>query len=41
MGEISREEYDASRYTYPEVEAKRTREALDAMKEKRAGKHIE
>lgn len=38
-GEISREEYDAWRYTYPEIEAKRTREALDAMREKRRVNH--
>lgn len=38
-GEISREEYDEWRYTYPEVEARRTREALDALREKRKTEH--
>ena len=33
-GEITKEEYDAWRYTYPELEAKRTREALDKQKSK-------
>ena len=33
-GEITKEEYDQWRYTYPEVEAKRTREALDEQKSK-------
>lgn len=32
--EISKEEYDRWRYTYPEVETQRTREALDAMRAK-------
>ena len=36
-GEISKEEYDRWRYTYPEVEAQRTREALDALRETKAG----
>ena len=36
-GEISKEEYDHWRYTYPEVEAQRTREALDALRETKAG----
>lgn len=40
-GEISREEYDAWRYTYPEIEAKRTREALDAIRAERKEKHKE
>ncbi|MBQ4562463.1 MAG: transcriptional regulator, partial [Clostridia bacterium] len=31
-GEISKEEYDRWRYTYPEVEAQRTREALDELR---------
>ena len=31
-GEISKEEYDHWRYTYPEVEVQRTREALDEMR---------
>ncbi|MBE7055377.1 MAG: helix-turn-helix transcriptional regulator [Ruminococcaceae bacterium] len=31
-GEISKEEYDHWRYTYPEVEAQRTKTALDAMR---------
>jgi len=34
-GEISKEEYDQWRYTYPEVEAKRTRESLDEMRAKK------
>ena len=36
-GEISKEEYDRWRYTYPEVEVQRTREALDAMRENNKG----
>ncbi|MEA4852871.1 MAG: helix-turn-helix transcriptional regulator [Christensenella sp.] len=40
-GGISREEYDAWRYTYPEIEAKRTREALDAIRTERKAKHKE
>ena len=32
-GEISKEEYDHWRYTYPELEAQRTRDALDGMRE--------
>ena len=36
-GEISKEEYDRWRYTYPEVEVQRTRDALDAMRETKAG----
>ena len=32
-GEISNEEYDRWRYTYPEVEVQRTRDALDVMRE--------
>lgn len=31
-GEITKEEYDAWRYTYPEVEAERTKAALDARR---------
>ncbi len=31
-GEISKEEYDRWRYTYPEVEVQRTREALDILR---------
>ena len=31
-GEISKEEYDRWRYTYPEVEVQRTRDALDEMR---------
>ena len=34
-GEITKEEYDHWRYTYPAVEAQRTREALDALRAKR------
>ena len=33
-GEISKEEYDRWRYTYPEVEVQRTREALDELKKR-------
>lgn len=31
-GEITKEEYDHWRYTYPEVEVQRTRDALDKMR---------
>ena len=31
-GEISKEEYDRWRYTYPEVEVQRTRDALDEIR---------
>ena len=31
-GEISKEEYDRWRYTYPEVEVQRTRDALDKIR---------
>ena len=31
-GEISKEEYDRWRYTYPEVEVQRTRESLDEIR---------
>lgn len=31
-GEITREEYDHWRYTYPKVEAQRTRDELDALR---------
>ena len=31
-GEISKEEYDHWRYTYPEVEVQRTRDALDELR---------
>ena len=34
-GEITREEYDHWRYTYPAVEAQRTRDRLDALRAKR------
>ena len=33
-GEISKEEYDLWRYTYPEVEVQRTRDALDLLRNK-------
>ena len=33
-GEISKEEYDRWRYTYPEVEVQRTRDALDSLRNK-------
>ena len=32
-GEISKEEYDRWRYTYPKVEVQRTRDALDKLRE--------
>lgn len=35
--EISKEEYDQWRYTYPEVEVKRTRDDLDKLREKKEG----
>ena len=38
-GEITKDEYDAWRYTYPEYEAERTRERLDALREKRANEN--
>ena len=34
-GEINKEEYDRWRYTYPEVEVQRTRDALDVLKERK------
>ena len=37
-GEITREEYDRWRYTYPAMEAQRTREELDALRGKKADK---
>ena len=33
-GEISKEEYDRWRYTYPEIEVQRTRDSLDALRKK-------
>ena len=33
-GEISKEEYDLWRYTYPKVEAQHTRETLDSLRNK-------
>ena len=36
-GEISKEEYDRWRYTYPEVEVQRTRATLDALRKTKAG----
>lgn len=33
-GEITKEEYDTWRYTYPEVEAKRFRESIDTLRAK-------
>jgi len=35
-GEISKEEYDTWRYNYPRIEAERTRERLDALREKKS-----
>ena len=37
-GEITREEYDHWRYTYPRVEAERTRAALDELRERKKEK---
>lgn len=37
-GEITREEYDHWRYTYPKVEAERTRAALDELRERKKEK---
>ncbi len=37
-GEITREEYDHWRYTYPKVEAQRTRDELDALRKARQAK---
>jgi len=34
-GEITKEEYDQWRYTYPKMEAEQTRRELDALREKR------
>lgn len=36
-GEISKEEYDHWRYTYPELEAQRTRDALDKIRKSKDG----
>lgn len=33
-GEITKEDYDKWRYTYPEIKAQRTREAFDRIREK-------
>ena len=35
-GEITKEEYDHWRYTFPRVEAERTRERMDELRKKRA-----
>jgi len=40
-GEITREEYDHWRYTYPAVEAQRTRDELDALRAKRKAAETE
>ncbi len=40
-GEITREEYNHWRYTYPEVEAQRTRDRLDALRAKRKAAETE
>lgn len=37
-GEITKEEYDHWRYTYPRVEAERTRAALDELRERKKEK---
>lgn len=37
-GEITREEYDHWRYTYPKMEAQRTRDELDALRKTRQAK---
>ena len=36
-GEISKEEYDQWRYTYPKIETQRTKRVLDALREGNAG----
>ena len=35
-GEITKEDYDRWRYTYPKMEAQRTKAALDALREEKA-----
>ncbi|MFG6352082.1 MAG: helix-turn-helix domain-containing protein [Oscillospiraceae bacterium] len=40
-GEITRDEYDHWRYTYPAVEAQRTRDELDALRAKRKAAETE
>ena len=35
-GEITKEDYDRWRYTYPKMEAQRTKAALDALRERKA-----
>ena len=37
-GEITKEEYDHWRYTYPKVEAERTKAALDELRERKKEK---
>ena len=39
--QISKEEYDKWRYTYPEVEVQRTRKALDELRKTKAGDNNE
>lgn len=39
-GEISKEEYDHWRYTYPEVEVQRTRDALDKTRTEKKTEEI-
>ena len=34
--EITKEDYDRWRYTYPEMEVQRTKAALDALREEKA-----
>ena len=36
IGEITKEDYDRWRYTYPKMEAQRTKAALDALRERKA-----
>jgi len=36
-GEITREEYDTWRYNYPRIEADRTKESLDKLRQKNSG----
>ena len=38
QGEISKEDYDRWRYTYPEVEAERTKAALDKLRAEKKAK---
>ena len=41
QGEITKEDYDRWRYTYPEVEAERTKAALDKLRAEEKAKQAE